>query len=553
MTHATLDRWLLVDYAGYAFTPSSLMPDNGLANLAGALIAAGREVEILDYGTVATMRRFSTPRLAARLLRAWDRVRSPRRGLLGRVEGLGLLAVLQACDAERRRLQQRAEAAIADELVARVRARDVSAVGFKLWNGDGFEGSVRLAQHVRRHCPQVRLFAGGPHVDFFMERILRQHQEFDALVFGEGEETIRHLAESGGRADSYGGIPNLLYRRDGDVRRTEERMVADLDELPLPVYDPAVYPAMVGDEKIRILVVDESRGCRNECAFCVHPVKSHRQQRVKSVGRLIREVNVLADRYHVRTFRFAGSCTPYSLLNGFAAELLRTRSDLTYASFGHIRELEQADLPLLRRSGCLALFFGIESGSQPVLDSMRKHVQAAWIPEAIRRTQEAGIFAVGSLIYPAPGDTAETARATLAVLAQRKPSSITLQAPIVAPRTDWFDRPERYGIRYRSRDHYLDAALRWKVKLLLPPALWKPLPVRFNGRSYRQVLKQTAWLAGELRALGIPLSISDENYLMSVRAGMAVEEFREEALQTFFSGDPERLARLVARVNAGPG
>jgi hypothetical protein len=77
--------------------------------------------------------------------------------------------------------------------------------------------------------------------------------------------------------------------------------------------------------------------------------------------------------------------------------------------------------------------------------------------------------------------------------------------------------------------------------------------VRFNGRSYRQVLKQTAWLAGELRALGIPLSISDENYLMSVRAGMAVEEFREEALQTFFSGDPERLARLVARVNAGPG
>jgi hypothetical protein len=550
MGNAALDRWLLVDYAGYAYTPSSLMPDNGLANLAGALVAAGKEVEILDYGTVATMRRFSSPALARRLLAAWEKVRSPRRGLAGGLEKLALLATLQAGDRERQRLQRQAEAAIAAELVERIRQRGITAVGFKLWNGDGFEGSVRLAQHLRRHCPGIRLFAGGPHVDFFMDRILEYYGGFDALAFGEGEETIRCLAESGGRPDAYGAIPNLLYARDGRIHRTDERMVADLDTLPLPAYEPEIYPAMRGDDKIRIFVVDESRGCRNECAFCVHPMKSHQQQRVKSVARLMREVGALAERHRVRTFRFAGSCTPYSLLNRFAAELAGTRTDLAYASFGHIRGIEEADLPLLRRSGCLALFFGLESGSQPVLDAMRKHVRAEWIPEAIRRTQEAGIFAVGSLIYPAPGDTPETARATLDLLAQRRPSSVTLQAPIVAPRTDWFDHPERYGIRFRSRDHYVDAALRWKVKLLLPPSLWKPLPVRFDGRRYRAVLKQTTWMAGELRALGIPLSISDENYLMSVRAGLAVEEFREEAQRAFFTGEPDRIGALVARINA---
>ena len=41
-------RGLLVSYAGYPYTPSSLMPDNGLANLAGALLEAGHDVSIVD-------------------------------------------------------------------------------------------------------------------------------------------------------------------------------------------------------------------------------------------------------------------------------------------------------------------------------------------------------------------------------------------------------------------------------------------------------------------------------------------------------------------------
>jgi len=50
-------RSILISYAGYPYTPSSLMPDNGLANLAGALISAGHDPLVLDYGTVNTIKR----------------------------------------------------------------------------------------------------------------------------------------------------------------------------------------------------------------------------------------------------------------------------------------------------------------------------------------------------------------------------------------------------------------------------------------------------------------------------------------------------------------
>ena len=97
----------------------------------------------------------------------------------------------------------------------------------------------------------------------------------------------------------------------------------------------------------------------------------------------------------------------------------------------------------------------------------------------------------------------------------------------------------------------MTAALHWKVKLLLPPSMWKALPVSIDGQSYRQLLRRTTAFARKLSAMGIPLSISDENYLMSLRAGMDPMEFRSAALPAFFSGDAERIAALVARINSG--
>jgi len=546
-----LNRWLLVDYAGYPFAPNSLMPDNGLANLAGALLHNRKDVEILDYCTVSTVRRMTTPELSAQLSKAWDTLRQSKGGLLASARKWATLPVLHRGERERRRLQDRALTAMEDEIVAHVRGKGVNAVGFKLWNGDGIEGSCRIARRIRTMCPDVRLFAGGPHVDLFMERILDRYPFFDALVYGEAEETIRWLAENGGDPAAFETIPNLIYSRDGILRRTEERMVANLDDLPIPTYDPAVYPAMAGDEKIKVIVIDESRGCKNDCAFCVHPVKSHGRVRTKSIGRLIKEIRTLDERYGYRVFRFAGSCTPYSLLNQFAAEVTAQGLPVRYASFAHVRDSEEADFQAIRKSGGLALFFGIESGSQRILDAMRKRIRAERIVETLRSSKAAGIFTVGSIIFPAPGEDAASEEETISLLREAKPDSLMLQAPIVAPRTDWFNSPEKYGIRFRSKEEYLNVAMTWKIRIQLPPKFWSPMPIWIDGRPYRRTLSKTGGFARRLVELGIPTSITDETYLMSMRAGLPAVFFRDATLAAFFAGDAGSLQALVRKVNGG--
>ena len=550
MSSKSLDRWLLVNYAGYPYAPNSLMPDNGLANLAGALLQDGRQVDIQDFCTVQTLRMFSSPELATELTRAWNTIRSPRTGIFGKATKLAALAALHRAERVRRRKQEEAVARIADRVLERIRRNRIQAVGFKLWSGDGLDGAAAIAEHIRRHVPDVKIFGGGPQVDVFMEHLLGRHSCFDAMVYGDGEQTVRRLADDGADAACFAAIPNLLFARDGSIRKTEDRIVADLDELPMPAYDPAIYPSMEGHEKIRIIVVDESRGCRNSCAFCSHPVKSSRRLRTKSIPRLIREVESFGRRFGTSTFRFAGSCTPYSLLNAFAAEVLQRRMSLRYTSFAHVRDSDEADFSRMKESGCAALFFGIESGSQTILDRLGKGVKASMIPATLRKAKDAGIFTVGSLIYPAPGETDETTAETLGLLAEERPNALTVAAPIVTPRTAWFENPEKYGIVYKSRRHYIEAGLRWKLSLILPPAFWGELPVRIDGRTYKQVLRKTTEFVRRIEQAGYHTSLSDDLYLMSERAGMDPVQFRDETRAAFFAGDIPRITGFVERMNA---
>lgn len=551
MSANTLRRWLLINYAGYPFTSSSLMPDNGLANLAGIIISGGGEATILDYGTVGTISRMTSPELEHQLRQAWTILKHQASGPPATLRKLVALARLPGAERARLKLQDRLVNEIGDELVATIRQKGIEAVGFKLWNGDGLACSAILARRIRKACPHVKIFGGGPHVDLFQDRLLRHYPYFDALVFGEGEDTLRMLVEDGTRTSAYPGIPNLIFQSSEGIKTTEERIVADLDGLPLPVYDPAVYPAMAGDEKIKVLVVDESRGCRNSCAFCIHPVKSHSTVRVKSVNRLIREIRLFRDKFGLHAFRFAGSCTPYSLLNEFSAEALRQALNVQYTSFAHVHHSDEANFELIRQSGCLSLFFGIESGSQRILDLMGKRIRTDEIKHALSRAHQAGLFTVGSFIFPAPGDTPETMTESIEVIRQLHLGSITLQPPIVMPHTRWFKTPEDFGFSIPDREQYLNTGMTWKVKLQLPPRFWKPLPLSLDGYSYRKMLERTATFAKALAPLGIPTSISDENYLMSHLAGCSAVEFRDRSLGAFYAGDTRTIQELVSAINRG--
>jgi radical SAM superfamily enzyme YgiQ (UPF0313 family) len=538
----SLNRWLLVNYAGYPFSPNSLMPDNGLANLAAVLLKNKKEVQIVDYCTVDTARKlmanspqFIRTKKSAGKIDLWSQLRT-------------------LVDANLRSFKKRKQNEMIEfivwELAEKIKKNKIECLGFKLWMGDGFEATIKIASKLKMAFPKLIIIAGGPQVDIFMGDILKECGCFDALIYGEGEEALAPFAEKGKKKASYEGIPNLIYIKDGKFISTNRAIVEDINELPLPVYDPNVYPAMQGNEKIKIIVIDESRGCKNNCAFCIHPIKSNNCIRLKKIKRLISEVGHLNDDFNIHTFRFAGSCTPYSLLNEFADELLKQKMKVHYSTFAHVRGGDKANFELMKKSGCEAVFFGIESGSQKILNLMRKGIKVENITETFRLAKDAGIYAVGSLIFPAPGEDSLTEKETLDLIEKIRPDAMPIQFPVVTPRTDWFDSPEKYTIKIKSRQRYTKELMKWKIKTYLPPRYWDDLPISITGRNFKEVLGETSRMINLVEQMGVTTSISDDLFLMSTRIDQSVLVFRDTIRQAFLLGDYEKIAEIVWKINS---
>lgn len=544
-------RSILISYAGYPYTFNSLMPDNGLANLAGALLSAGHETLILDYGTVENVRRMVPKEVSCEAKSTFlSLARKMEAG-----EELGEEQMLSLSKLERTLadLGNRHVAKVAEEICEEIERFEPHFVGFKLWNGDGFSGSIKIAQKVRAKHKNVRIFGGGPHVDIFRGDIYRATNAFDCLAYGEGEKTILELSEFALGRRRLEDVNNIVFKNGvSTILSTRTERIRDLITLPLPCYEEQVYPAMKGNNKIKIMVLDESRGCSFACHFCIHPYKSGRGLRTKKASRIIEEMRWITQQTGSRAFRYAGSSTPPGLAKELAELIISEDLNVRYAGFGNPLNAVPEYFQVLSDSGCRALAFGMESGSELILKkALGKSIKVERMREVLEASKRAGIFTVVGIIFPAPFETKETEEETLAFLREVRPDSALVLFPAIYPRTKWATDKKKFGFVFDEAE-YLPAAMNYKVKTLFPMDFWDDLPYSLGERDFRTMMNETARFTRTLEREGITTSVCDDLALMASLAGYRGEEKTLGNLGRFwfFTGDAHRIQELVDAVNS---
>ncbi|MFC2074829.1 B12-binding domain-containing radical SAM protein [Bdellovibrionota bacterium] len=521
---------LLITFSGYPYVPSSLLPDNGLAQLAACLVEAGHETTILDFNTPGIMRRLALPNL-------WTELRSENK------------KTFEEINRETSKHFNKVAMTLGQE-IARW-CDDVDWIGFKVWNGDGYTGSVLMAEEIKRAFPNIPIIAGGPHVDWFEEFILEKTRAFDFLALAEGETMIVPFAQYVEGKRSLGEVPNLILRdKSGSLKRTEIKRVSELGNLPIPLYDADHYPAFAAGEKIKIGVFEETRGCPVQCYFCAHPVKSGIKMRKFPVEAAVEQLKEQVSLYGFRGMKLAGSFTPCSYLRDFTGEMLSKGMHLPFTTYGHMNNTKPEDFAQLKEAGCFAIFFGVESGDQLILDSeIRKRYKANTAENILKKCKEAGIFTVASLIYPNLNETPETKKATLDLMRKVKPDSAPCHFPMLLPNTPWANDPEKFGFKIESREHYLSNMLTYKARLMFPPEFWEPLPYKMGTLDFEEYAKQNAGMVDELEALGIITLLSDENALIANLADIPPREFRDQMRDAFIAGDADFVEKVVKQTN----
>ncbi len=167
---------------------------------------------------------------------------------------------------------------------------------------------------------------------------------------------------------------------------------------------------------------------------------------------------------------------------------------------------------------------------------------------------DAGVFTVASILYPAPGEDEESTAETLDFLRRvfggRDRFSIPVTFAGLFPNTPWFEDRERYGFEIDDADAYLQEVMDYRIKALMPYALWPEANYRLDGKRQVQLAMQAGQLLATLKAEGFTTMLLDDTALVATLAGIPLDRALDHLVAMFLTGDMGEARALAHKVNA---
>lgn len=349
-------------------------------------------------------------------------------------------------------------------------SRDTICVGISTMTGTQVYFALGLAKEARRLTGQWRtpIVWGGAHPSVLPEQTL-SHELVDIVVSGEGDETFAELVEALVQKRTLDNIPGIYFKDNGRIKRNASRPLMDMDKLlPVPwellkVEDYITQDKYFLKDSPRTLDIGQtSRGCPFRCGFCSSSSILQKKWRAMSSVRALRHILECVERFNltgvwIRDDEFyVDSSRAFEICEGLVKS---NRGIAWYATGSRVDDFNRANdeqLELLKRSGCRITKFGVESGSNRILDLISKGFHAEDAIKANLKCKKHGIIPAYSLIVGFPTESFKEMEETIDLgfrlqrdypLAQLE----TIAAYTAFPGTPLWDMALDYGLRPPER------------------------------------------------------------------------------------------------------
>lgn len=314
---------------------------------------------------------------------------------------------------------------------------------------DNFINAVRIAEIAKEVLLGIPIVLGGVHATFEYKNILEKYSCFDYIIRGEGEVTFKEFLDSILRnLIPLHDILGLSYRINNNIINNEDRPFCKLlDTLPFPVRPPSCLT--VG--------IQTSRGCTGKCIFCCASGLSGGQYRMRSADNVVDEIQQLVALGYTNFIFQDDTATVHTKRMRRIISLLNERNiKITWSAESRVDTINRdRDLyKLMAENGCNSIQFGIEAGSQKMLDALKKGIQIEDIYDAVKTAAAENISVVCSFLIGHPFETIETINETLE-LSQRLSelgAKCILSAVCPYPGTEIRQKATEYGIVIHSDD-----------------------------------------------------------------------------------------------------
>lgn len=275
--------------------------------------------------------------------------------------------------------------------------------------------------------PGVITVVGGPHPSGDPDGIFEHLPGADFAFQGDSEEGFPLLLESLQREDtnssSLSKIPGIIFRDNGTIRKIPPHRTQNLDSLGFPAWDlmkpaefpPAPHGGFVKNFPTAPMII--TRGCPYPCTFCAGKTIAGAIPRKRSIPHVFEEIELLKSQYGVKEINIEDEnfTLHKPLAKEFCRKLIESNMNLSWTLPSGVRldSLDEELLSLMEASGCYSMAVGIESGSQRVLDLIKKNITIELIKEKVRLIKKTSIKITGFFMIGYPGETIEEIKRTV--------------------------------------------------------------------------------------------------------------------------------------------
>lgn len=310
-----------------------------------------------------------------------------------------------------------------------------------------------ILKFVKEMNPEIITVVGGPHVTFCWEEIGKTENWIDIVVLGEGEKTVWELTAVLENKADLSQVAGIAWRKDGGngfVNNGPRSLISNLDSLPMPARH------LFQLSRYRLLRMDAGmstgRGCPFSCIFCVGPKMVGRKPRVRAPKNVVDELEDVM-KMGFKSIAFSDDHFAMNRKHAFAVcdEIIARGLKPVLNIFVRADSVDEEILAKMYEAGCRRVLFGVESGVQEIVNTIKKKQDLKMVKEKIALTKSMGIDVQASFILGLPGESAQTIEQTFEYAKSLKTFfGMHILAPL--PGSEIYERAEEFGLTIHHRD-----------------------------------------------------------------------------------------------------
>jgi radical SAM superfamily enzyme YgiQ (UPF0313 family) len=313
--------------------------------------------------------------------------------------------------------------------------------------------ATQLAGAVKTLDSKIKIIIGGCHVSALPEEAFKKNRCFDIGVIGEGEDTIRELIFALDNDKNLEIVKGIIVREDGGFYISEPRpRIKNIDDLPYPAFDllPDIkqfyrLPIQSLTDKYSFSLIT-SRGCSGRCSFCDKKVFGNYIS-MHSAEYITDMICVLNKKYKITNILFEDDNFMFSKprLEKLANLINKRKLKIRWASLARIDSIDKDILKIAKDGGCWQIAYGIESGSQRILDFYKKGITLEQVRSVIELTKKLGLKVKCFFMWGNPTEDKNSIKETVSFIKTLNIDDISVTFFTPYPGSEIWPNIEPYG------------------------------------------------------------------------------------------------------------